>query len=1140
MDLNNKNDSYHYNPTSVVKTLNRLGRKQTLNLVKKVCHKPVLCSKLSPVPPEMAGSSIQETVKDMLTKSSGPLLASVQTGSRPHTSQNPDFPMRQVDHVNQDVFFHVATHAPSVATTGLPQKKGLSPVPVLRKIKHVNSVSCVDPCLFVQNAQGVPTVVHDGPVGGRLQKFWQVWQRLGANPRAVSILKEGYSLQFKLRPPLTRVPIIQSSYANPVKSRFLKEALISLQGKLVVEPVLVRSSLAFYNRLFLVPKPENKWQPILDLSRLNKFLKTGTFKMETPETIRTSLQKGEWVTSLDFSDAYFHIPIHPRSRKYMRFFLNKRAYQFTALPFGLATAPLEFTKIVKEVKLMAQNRGIRIHQYLDDWLLRAPSREIGLLHTQVLLSLCHELGWLVNLKKSELNPQQVFTFVGYRFDLLTGRVLPTQERWASLRQKLLFLKSRDSCTVRQFMSLIGLLTATEKQVRSGRLHMRPIQWHLKRHWQVPEVLEKVIPLPPSLQPHLDWWLDEENVLRGQPLHPLSHALQLFTDASNEGWDAHLGDSTARGVWSEVESQLHINFLELKAVFLAEFRASLSEPDCLGGDRQHNCGRLYQQTRGYEIRLSLCPPLETPFLVPPQRNSSESQAHSGSVECHSRQAVPAQSGDPDRVVPVPTGVQSLVFQLGPAADRSFCHQIQSQASQVCLSCSGLDSLGGGCSQPSMGQPECVRLSPSLPAQSGRIQTGESRISQNDLNRSGLAQHVLVLGPDQSIKSNSLQSSLREEPVDSTVQRPSPQELESSESACLAPRALSIRRQGFSEEVAARIEAPQRSSTRAVYKSKWAIFVKWCESSQVDFRAPSLKQVADFLLYLFKERQLQPSTIEGYRTAIADMLGNDPVHFGKDESLTRLLDSFHRDKPKGRRGVPAWNLSLVLHQLTKAPFEPMRKASLKHLTFKTVFLLALGSGKRRSEIHAWLYRNIRHQENWSQVSLYPSPSFLSKNQLARDGPAAVAPVVIPALAPSLDRSLKEDKSLCPVRALRYYLDRTKDLRSGKDLVFVSFRKSFQKDIVPATVSSWIKQTVLLCYQLSDQEAQTIHQVRAHDVRAFAASKAFQDGVSLDQILSACHWKAHNTFTQFYLKDLAWADSELYHLGPVVAAQQIHEHQ
>ena len=219
-------------------------------------------------------------------------------------------------------------------------------------------------------------------------------------------------------------------------------------------------------------------------------------------------------------------------------------------------------------------------------------------------------------------------------------------------------------------------------------------------------------------------------------------------------------------------------------------------------------------------------------------------------------------------------------------------------------------------------------------------------QDDINRSGLAQHALVLGSDQSVKSDSLQSSLREEPVDPTVQRPSPQELESSKFACLAPRTSSIRRQGFSEEVAARIEALQRSSTRAVYKSKWAIFVKWCESNQVDFRSPSLKQVADFLLYLFKERNLQPSTIEGYRTAIADMVGNDLVQFGKDESLTRLLDSFHRDKPKGRQGVPAWNLSLVLHQLTKAPFEPMRKASLKHLTFKTVFLLALGSGKKRN--------------------------------------------------------------------------------------------------------------------------------------------------------------------------------------------------
>ena len=204
--------------------------------------------------------------------------------------------------------------------------------------------------------------------------------------------------------------------------------------------------------------------------------------------------------------------------------------------------------------------------------------------------------------------------------------------------------------------------------------------------------------------------------------------------------------------------------------------------------------------------------------------------------------------------------------------------------------------------------------------------------------------------------------------------------------------------------------------------------------MDFGSPSLNQVAEFLLFLFKEKNLQPSTIDGYRTAIADKIGCDKVNFGKDENLTRLLDSFHRDKPKGLRGVPSWNLSLVLHQLTQSPFEPLRKASLKHLTFKTLFLLALGSGKRRSEIHAWVHRNIRHQEDWANVSLFPSPCFLSKNQLAKEGPSSVAPVIIPALAPTLDKSLKEDRTLCPVRALRYYLDKTKDLRSGKQLVFL----------------------------------------------------------------------------------------------------------
>ena len=133
-------------------------------------------------------------------------------------------------------------------------------------------------------------------------------------------------------------------------------------------------------------------------------------------------------------------------------------------------------------------------------------------HTQTLLGLCRNLGWVVNLSKSELVPQQVFNFVGYHFDLSQGLVKPTQERWIALSQKINVLLGQETYSVRQFMSLIGLLTATEKQVVSGRLHMRPIQWHLKKYWHVPEVLEKIIPLPKSLHVHLRWWLDPHKVL----------------------------------------------------------------------------------------------------------------------------------------------------------------------------------------------------------------------------------------------------------------------------------------------------------------------------------------------------------------------------------------------------------------------------------------------------------------------------------------------------------------------------------------------------------------------------------------------------------------------------------------------------
>ena len=176
--------------------------------------------------------------------------------------------------------------------------------------KYVKDVSCVGHLCSVNLVTNVQHAVIDPPVGARLNQCWEKWEALGSSPKVVTTLREGYTLPFRFRPNLTRSPTVISNYHNPAKQSFLVEALYQLINKNAVEPVENQNSLGFYNRLFLVPKPNNRWRPVLDLSNLNTFLNTESFKMETPETIRTSLQAGEWVTSIDFKDAYFHIPIH--------------------------------------------------------------------------------------------------------------------------------------------------------------------------------------------------------------------------------------------------------------------------------------------------------------------------------------------------------------------------------------------------------------------------------------------------------------------------------------------------------------------------------------------------------------------------------------------------------------------------------------------------------------------------------------------------------------------------------------------------------------------------------------------------------------------------------------------------------------
>ena len=346
---------------------------------------------------------------------------------------------------------------------------------------------------------------------------------------------------------------------------------------------------------------------------------------------------------------------------------------------------------------------------------------------------------------------------------------------------------------------------------------------------------------------------------------------------------------------------------------------LLQQDTTDSYRQHSSGCLCQQRGRDEVGLSVCPTVENPVLVYQTASNPQGTSHPRPAECDSRQAIQTWPDHSNRVVTSSRSVPSYMLPVAPAPSGPVCHQIQQQTATVCVTGPRPPGMGSGCTQPLLGGPGPIRLSTSSHlGQSGGEVTGLP-LQQNNSDCPRVAQHALVLGSSGNVQSNPTVSAQDTKLSVSAIQPGPSQEPVKSERTCLAPRASAIKEQGFSEAVAARIEAPQRGSTRSVYEAKWTIFTKWCLSNQVDFGAPPLKAIADFLLHLFQDKKLQPGTIDGYRSAIADKLANSTINVSKDENLTRLLDTFHRDRPKGRRGIPSWNLSLVLHQLTKAPFD-----------------------------------------------------------------------------------------------------------------------------------------------------------------------------------------------------------------------------
>ena len=566
-----------------------------------------------------------------------------------------------------------------------------------------------------------------------------------------------------------------------------------------------------------------------------------------------------------------------------------------------------------------------------------------------------------------------------------------------------------------------------------------------------------------------------------------------------------------------------------------FRATAQEEGCPDSFRQLLRGGILKQTGRDKVLQNGHLSLENNGLGSFSGNSGKGQTCSREFECHSRCSVQEGYHYKNRMVPPSSNFRENLPDMVHPKGRHVCDSHEQEIRAVHLTHSGSGGLGCRCSNCVLGPSGglCLLSSGNSPP----VGTKNAHSSlQDDCHSSRMARNVMVLGPSGPINQAPFEAANLELSIESTTQQSVTQQPGVSKSPCVVTGLHDGEPSRLSTEVEVRVKAPQRASSRKVYTARWSIFRDWCIQNKVEVTSPPVSKIADFLLHLFRDKDFKPATIAGYRTAIADGLGSQGDAISSSRTLNRLLASFHRDKPRVDRHIPPWDLSLVLLALTREPFEPLATADLKYLTFKTVFLLALASGKRRSEIHAWLHSSVFFDSNESRVTVSPSPAFLAKNQLASEGPGSVKQVVIPALSPILDPELTEDLSLCPVRCLKIYLDRTKDLRKGKHLLFISLKKGFRKDIASSTISHWLKNTVKIAYERADGEVLQVNRVKAHDVRALSASLAFKGGIPLENILSSCFWRSHGTFTNFYLKDICWHNDKVFRLGPIVAAQHV----
>ena len=395
------------------------------------------------------------------------------------------------------------------------------------------------------------------------------WLALGADPWVVSTMTHGYRIQFLRPPPVTGTPTF-TTVDNPQQRAALQAELSALLEKGAIREVAPGDHRAgFFSRYFLTPKRDGGLRPILDLRGLNRYLRPLRCRLLTVPRVRQAVTAGDWFATIDLKDAYFQIPIWRGHWRFLRFGFAGRAYEFRVLPFGISLAPRTFTRCMDAALSPLRQGGIRILNYLDDWLVCAVSEEQCRHHVALLLAHVQGLGVRVNYKKSRLEPSQVTTFLGMVLDSRTATIVLTPERQQAFRTCLALFQLRALATWGLCLRLMGLMAAMVQVVPLALLHMRPVQRCLLGLGLCPQRSHKTkVVVSRRLHRALQWWRVTAHIQVGQALGPVIYRQLVYTDASPSGWGAVHEGCGISGVWTGRWLCQHINVLELRAVLLA--------------------------------------------------------------------------------------------------------------------------------------------------------------------------------------------------------------------------------------------------------------------------------------------------------------------------------------------------------------------------------------------------------------------------------------------------------------------------------------------------------------------------------------------------------------------------------------------